>query len=101
MIEICNSNTYCKVRYLGELPLQFEVQSELKQGYAMSSVLFNLVLEKVMRDMSAGHEMELNGKNVMLAYTYDIVILGDKENDVIKATEKLIESSHRMNLAIN
>uniref|UniRef100_A0A2S2NGN5 Transposon TX1 uncharacterized protein n=1 Tax=Schizaphis graminum TaxID=13262 RepID=A0A2S2NGN5_SCHGA len=27
MIEICNSNTYCKIRYQGELSPQFEVQS--------------------------------------------------------------------------
>jgi len=31
----------------------------------------------------------------------DIVILGDTENDVVKLTEELIESSHRMNLVIN
>lgn len=53
MIEICNSNTYCRVRYQGELSLQFEVQSGLKQGDAISPVLFNLALEQVLRDMSS------------------------------------------------
>jgi sorting nexin-29 len=101
MIEICNSYTYCRVRYQGELSLQFEVQSGLKQSDAMSPVLFNLALEQVMRDMSVCHEMELNGKNVMLAYAGDIVILGDKESDIVKAAEKLIEASNRMNLTIN
>lgn len=62
MIEICNSNTYFRVRYQGELSLKFEVQSGLKQGDAMSPVLFNLALEQVMIDMSVYHEMELNGK---------------------------------------
>lgn len=37
----------------------------------------------------------------MLAYADDILILGDTENDVVKATKKLIESSHRINLTIN
>jgi len=53
-----------------------------------------------MRDMSACHEMGLNGKNVMLAYAGDIIILRDKE-DVVKAAEELKESSHRMNLTLN
>jgi len=100
LIKICNSNTYCKVRYQGELSLKFEVQSRLKQGDAMFPVLFKyIVLEKVMRDMLACREMELNGKNIMLEYADDIVILGDKE-DVVKATKELIESNHRMNLTI-
>jgi hypothetical protein len=58
----------------------------------MSPVLFNLTLEKVMRDMSACHEMELNEKNLMLAYADNIVILGDKEGYVVKTAEELIES---------
>lgn len=102
MIQICNSNTYCKIRYQGELsPQLFEVRSALKQGDAMSPILFNLALEKVIRDISMNHEMELNGKNIMLAYADDIAILGDTKDDIVKVTEKLIESSHKMNLAIN
>jgi len=38
----------------------------------MYPVLFNLAHEKVMRYMPACHEMELNGKNVMLAYVDDM-----------------------------
>jgi len=69
----------------------------------MSPILFILALEKVIRDISMNHEMELNGKNIGLAYTDDIVILGDTKNDIAKVTDKLFESSHRrtMNLLIN
>jgi len=73
----------------------------LKQDDAMSPILFNLVLEKVIRHISVNHKMEMNGKNIMLAYADDIVILGDTENDVMKVTEKLIESRYKMNLVIN
>lgn len=37
----------------------------------------------------------------MLAYADNIVILGDAENDLVKATEEIIKPSHRINLAIN
>ncbi|VVC26164.1 Reverse transcriptase domain, partial [Cinara cedri] len=76
-----------------ELSQKFEVQSGLKQGDTMSPILFNLALEKVIRDISVNHEMELKGKNVMLAYADDIVIIGDTENDVVEATEKVTERS--------
>lgn len=67
----------------------------------MSPIIFNLALEKVIREIPVNHEMELNGKNVMLEYADDILILGDAEDDVMKVTEELIKFSHKMNLAIN
>jgi len=52
MIEICNSNTYCEVQYQGELSVQFEVQSGLKQVDAIIyPILFNLALEKLISDI--------------------------------------------------
>lgn len=45
--------------------------------------------------------MELNGKNIILAYANGIVVLGDTENYIVKAIETLIVCSHRMNVAIN
>lgn len=42
-----------------------------------------------------------NRKNVMLAYADNIVLLGDTEKDVVKATEKLIESSRKIKLTIS
>lgn len=66
MIKICNLNAYCIIRYQGELSQQFEVQSALKQGDAITHILFKLALEKVIRDISVTHEVELNCKNIML-----------------------------------
>lgn len=45
--------------------------------------------------------MELNGKTGMLAYAYDIIILGDTENKVMNTTETLINSSKKIDLSIN
>jgi len=54
----------------------------------MSPIRFNVALEKVIRDKPMNHGIELNGKNIMLAYADDIVILGDTKNDIVKVTEK-------------
>lgn len=43
----------------------------------MSSILFNLAVEKIIFDILLGHEMELNGKNIMFACADNILILGD------------------------
>lgn len=51
----------------------------------MSSILAQNVITPV------NHEMEQTGKNLMLTYADDIVILEDTENDVVKVIEKLIQ----------
>lgn len=50
LIRCCNSNTFCKVRFLRELSKDFEVRCVLKQGNAFSPALFNLTLERVIKD---------------------------------------------------
>ncbi|KAL4083725.1 hypothetical protein QTP88_029041 [Uroleucon formosanum] len=77
LIKSCNSNTTCKVRFIGRESGDFEVKSGLKQGDALSPILFNIALERVVRDMHETREMDLNGKGTLLAYADDIVILGD------------------------
>lgn len=41
LIKLCNSNTKCMVRVQGELSDPFEVGKGLRQGDALSPVLFN------------------------------------------------------------
>jgi len=57
MIKICNSNTLCKVRCQGELSPHFQVKLGLKQGDALSPILFNLALKKVVRDVGENRVM--------------------------------------------
>ncbi|KAF0756766.1 Retrovirus-related Pol polyprotein LINE-1 [Aphis craccivora] len=51
LIRNCNSYTFCMVRHLGETSTQFEVRNGLRQGDALSPTLFNLALERVIREM--------------------------------------------------
>lgn len=77
MIKICNSNTICRVRWQGKLSLLFEVNSGLKQGDALSPILFNLALEQVVRDVGEDRVMKIIENVTMLAYADDTVILGN------------------------
>jgi len=65
----------CQVRYLDETSKSFEVKTELRQGDALSLVLFNLVLELVVRYMKNNRSVELVRNRTLLAYADDIVIL--------------------------
>jgi len=51
LVQMCNEQTYCKVRFLGELSTMFECKTGLIRDDALSPILFNLALEKVIRDI--------------------------------------------------
>ncbi|KAL4154352.1 hypothetical protein QTP88_000231 [Uroleucon formosanum] len=101
LIKCCNSDTLCKVRFLGETSKEFEVRCGLKQGDALSPALFNLALEKVVRDMQGGREMEVLGRSSLLAYADDIVLFGESKTELEGTVQKLILSSKKMGLKIN
>lgn len=49
LIKECNIHTMCKVKFGNSILQSFEVKTGFKQGVLLSSVLFNLALEKVIR----------------------------------------------------
>jgi hypothetical protein len=85
----------------GAIPLHFEVKLRLKQKGALSPILFNLALEQVVRNVGEDRVMELNKNMTMLAYTDDVIILGNCRQEVGHTMEKLIASSRKKGLTIN
>jgi hypothetical protein len=49
LIKMCLNETYCRVRIGKNLSDKFSVQNGLKQGDALSSLLFNFALEYAIR----------------------------------------------------
>jgi hypothetical protein len=49
LIKMCLNETYCKVRIGKHLSDNFLIQNGLKQGDALSPLLFNFALEYVIR----------------------------------------------------
>jgi len=87
------------VRYLTST--QFEVRNGLRQGDALSPTLFNLALERVIREMQNSREMEMLGGNTLLAYADDIVILGKSKAELTTSTLNLLKNSEKMGLRVN
>jgi len=84
MVKLCNAKAVCKVKFLRELSSEFEINSGLRQGDALSPTLFNIGLEKVIRELSQRQKMEIVGKESILAYTDDIVILDNTRQEITK-----------------
>lgn len=100
MVQLCNSETYSKVKIGNEVSMAFEIKSGLRQGDAMSPILFNMALESVVREMSNGDAWSPH-RGLLLAYADDIIITGNTRTEVQMNLKKLMKASKNMGLLVN
>jgi retron-type reverse transcriptase len=83
------------------LPHSFPIQNGLKQGDALSPLLFNFALEYTIRNVQENQVgLKLNGTHQLLAYADDVNLLGDSI-DAVKNTETLIDAIEEVGLQTN
>ena len=86
LVKMTLTNTVCKVKVQGQLSKAFKVNSGLRQGDVISTILFNLCLEKVIR------KIEINPGGTILNRSLDYMAYADDLNIVSRNTRYLAEA---------
>ena len=81
---------------------RFPIRNGLKQGDALSPMLFNFALEYAIRRVQVNQDgLKLNGTHQLLAYADDVNILGGSIHTLKENAEALVAATREIGLEVN
>jgi hypothetical protein len=99
---MCLNETYSEVRIGKHFSDSFPIQNGLKQGDALSPLIFNFALEYAIGKVQENQVgLKLNGTHQLLAYADDVNLPGDNIDTIGKNTESFIYAGKEVGLEIH
>ena len=101
-MEITLKTVKCRIKNGNDLLEPFMMDKGLKQGDGLSCLLFNIALEKIIRDAKLETKGTIYSKSIqILAYADDVDIVGRTINSIKEAFLALSKAASNMGLTIN
>jgi len=95
------TETHRRVRVGKNVSDRFPIRNGLKQGDALTPVLFNFTLEYAIRRVQVNQDgLKLNGTHQLLAYADDVNILGGSIHTLKENAEALVAVTREIGLEV-
>jgi hypothetical protein len=102
LIKMCLTETYSRVRVGNNLSETFPIRNGLKQGDALTPLLFNFALEYAIKRVQVNQDgLRLNGTHQLLAYADDVNTLGGSVHTVKENAGALVVATKEIGLEVN
>ena len=102
LIKMCLYETCSRVRVGQHLSVMFSIMNGLKQGDALSLLLFKFASDYAIRRVQVNQDgLKLNVAHQLLVYADDVNILGGIVHTVKKNREALLVGSKETGLEVN
>lgn len=102
LIKTTLSHVECKVKVQNSFSRSFQTRTGLRQGDSLSCLLFNIALEKAVRESEIANRGNIINRSVqILAYADDIDIMARTKRDLIEAFKALETAAKRQGLQVN